>query len=251
MPAKQNLEGKSFISKYGEQYTVIDYKNCDNLTIMFNDGVTEFTKAVNIRNGNVPYGMRKTTLGIGYTGVGYHQVTENGKKTSAYLKWQAMLHRVYGKRYTSNKCYDNTEVNSEWFNFQNFANWYHEQLNEVEYHDDFCLEKDIIVPNSNLYSKDTCCIVPYEINIAIQLGEPSRYRFDRDCWVVSLDRKYGGRLRYSSSNKEIADNFYFYEKDTYIKFLVDKNKKYLKDDVINALINFNSRKRWETRKGQK
>lgn len=51
-------------------------------------------------------------------------------------------------------------VSSEWYNFQNFAEWYAE-----EYVKGWELDKDIL--SGKVYSRDTCFIVPREVNTAL------------------------------------------------------------------------------------
>lgn len=63
-----------------------------------------------------------------------------------------------------NKSYavDESSVCEEWFDYQNFAAWWNTQ----EYRQDvWCLDKDILVRGNKLYSPETCCFVPPEVNI--------------------------------------------------------------------------------------
>lgn len=95
--------------------------------------------------------------------------------TPEYNSWQNMLQRCYYDNYICRvngvKTYDDIEVVSEWHNFQNFAEWY---VPRRKLFDEYnikrpALDKDILaIPNqSKIYSPNTCCLVPSEINGAL------------------------------------------------------------------------------------
>ena len=82
------------------------------------------------------------------------------RATIAYNKWKSMLERCYvskvhAKRPTYICCY----VCEEWLTFSNFKKWFDEN-----YQEDTVLDKDIILKNNHVYSPQTCCFVPTEIN---------------------------------------------------------------------------------------
>ena len=63
--------------------------------------------------------------------------------------------------------YKGVEVCEEWYNFQNFAEWCETQkfLNAKDVKGkSYQLDKDILVKGNKIYSPDTCCFVPPEIN---------------------------------------------------------------------------------------
>ena len=110
--------------------------------------------ANNIRKGSVSNPYFPTAYGIGYIGEGRWS---GGNNKLEYGAWRHMLARCY-----SSECswYDVCTVSSEWHNFQNFAEWYAE-----EYVKGWELDKDIL--SGKVYSRDTCFIVPREVNTAL------------------------------------------------------------------------------------
>lgn len=76
-----------------------------------------------------------------------------------YIKWSTMFKRCYSenwlKKYPS---YEGCFVCDEWFLFSNFKNWC-EKFN----YSGLQLDKDLL-GDGKLYSPDTCCFLPQEIN---------------------------------------------------------------------------------------
>lgn len=82
-----------------------------------------------------------------------------------------MLGRCYcPKEQLKNPTYVGCSVSEEWHNYTNFKQWFNEQ----EYQDDCHLDKDIKVPFNRVYSKDTCLLVPAEINTILTDGRSRR-----------------------------------------------------------------------------
>lgn len=131
-------------------------------------------------------------LGVGYFGVGpYKNKLGSAHKgftsTPEYNAWQNMLQRCYYDKYICRvdgvKTYDNIEVDSIWHNFQNFAEWY---IPRRKMFDEYgikrpSLDKDILAikDKPKVYSPDTCCLVPMEINGAL----------------IGIDKDVGGILK--------------------------------------------------------
>ena len=112
--------------------------------------------------------MNKLVWGIGVNDLGYRvdvreAVTKNGGKRirktifkcKYYVSWTNMLRRCYDKKsLESRPSYSGTSVCSEWLSATAFKKWMEQQ----DWHGK-CLDKDIIVPGSKLYSPDTCSFV--------------------------------------------------------------------------------------------
>jgi len=115
-----------------------------------------------------PYHINKNG---GYFGEGPY-----GKRShiKIYNSWSKMLERNTIEGQLSNRrnaSYSNCSVCNRWLNYQNFAYWYDKyslELNPLLY-DDYQLHKDILQWNQpyKVYSPETCCLVPSEINNAL------------------------------------------------------------------------------------
>src|SRR6187399_414422 len=153
--------GESFITKEGYKITVIKFISSRNCTIQFEDG----TVIPNIEFGNVKRGFiknpfHKTIYNIGYIGIGSYKSGRNKKHTDIYTIWLSMLGRCYNPKYQFKQVsYIGCTVYPDWHNFQIFADWVSKY-----YVEGFELDKDILFKGNKIYSPDTCCFVPKEIN---------------------------------------------------------------------------------------
>ena len=79
---------------------------------------------------------------------------------AAYKSWYRMLMRCYYVKYKGHYgTYKDCTVCNEWLLLPNFKLWF--DKNYVKGYD---LDKDILFRNNKVYSPDTCCFVPSEIN---------------------------------------------------------------------------------------
>ena len=81
-----------------------------------------------------------------------------------YVCWINMLHRCYSEDYHRTRpTYKNCKVCDEWMYLSNFVKDFKELPGYKEFKEvngeGFCLDKDIIVPGNEIYSKDTCSLV--------------------------------------------------------------------------------------------
>lgn len=84
----------------------------------------------------------------------------NMKGTSLYLEWRNMLQRCYSESWKKkHPCYVGCSVCNEWLSLGNFKEWF-----DTNYISGYQLDKDILVKGNKVYSPETCCFVPQEIN---------------------------------------------------------------------------------------
>ena len=112
--------------------------------------------------------MNKLVYGVGVNDLGYRTqvnegVTKNGGKRiqksvfrcKYYEVWTGMLERCYSKKLLESRpSYTGTSVCNKWLSATLFKKWMEQQDWSGK-----CLDKDIIVPGSKLYSPDTCAFV--------------------------------------------------------------------------------------------
>lgn len=94
-------------------------------------------------------------------GIAYNDVAEPVSKNKlAYTRWHGMLERCYSKTYQEqHPTYESCYVCEQWLNFSAFLEWFND--NYVSGYD---LDKDILIQGNKVYSPETCCFVPNEIN---------------------------------------------------------------------------------------
>ena len=112
--------------------------------------------------------MNKLVYGVGVNDLGYRtqaweELPKNGGKRirksvfkcKYYAVWKSMLERCHSKKYLESKpSYIGTSVCSEWLYASEFKKWMEQKDWQGK-----CLDKDIIVPRSRLYSPETCAFV--------------------------------------------------------------------------------------------
>lgn len=103
--------------------------------------------------------------GVGIVGYGEYSPVKDKR---IYKIWKSVLQRCYNEAF-KNSCptYRDISICKEWLHFQNFAEWCCKQKgfdskdgNGKSYQ----LDKDILVRGNKIYSPETCCFVPTEIN---------------------------------------------------------------------------------------
>lgn len=166
--------GDRFETNNGGWCKVVEYINYDDITVEFEDTHAYRIKVngYTLQIGNVknPYAPR--LFGVGYHGVGPHKSRLGSAKDGfsnlpAYSAWSNMLSRCYDKNYRDSRLYEATAVCEKWHCFQTFADWYTEQIKYTGWEDRTCLDKDIL-GDGNLYSENTCALVPALINSTIK-----------------------------------------------------------------------------------
>ena len=143
--------------------------------------------------------MNKLVFGVGVNDLGYRThvyeyVTKDGGRRvrkpvficKYYTAWTSMLQRCYSNKYLeSNPSYIGTSVCSEWLYATAFKKW-------MEQHDwqGKCLDKDIIVPRSKLYSPETCAFVLKATNSFVTANDASRGGYHIGVNVCKRTGKY-------------------------------------------------------------
>lgn len=241
-----NVRGSLFIGQrfYSKNFGVCiltkflrDYK----AEVEFPDGTVTITDRTNLlkkffKNPNQPH-----VYGLGCIGQGKYD-----SSYKAYDLWTGMLERCYAN---SNLAYRNVRVSKEWLNFQNFASDYYEMFNECKFERPQ-LDKDLLTPLTKegrgvLYSKDTCCLLPHQINTALQLSLHVNKKSDLPCGVsICHTGKYKVQMQKFNkhisvgrfSDLKLATQAYNREKSKYISELALQFKDELPVKIYEALL---------------
>lgn len=129
----------------------------------------------------------------------YEEVTKNGGKRirkivfrcKYYTVWRNMIVRCYSKKFLeSNQSYIGTSVCSEWLYATAFKKWMEKQ----DWHGK-CLDKDIIVPGSKLYSPETCAFVLQATNSFVIARDASRGEYPIGVSIHKHKGKYHAKCK--------------------------------------------------------
>ena len=143
--------------------------------------------------------MNKLVCGVGVNDLGYRTqvyewVTKNGGKRirksvfrcTYYAAWKHMLERCYSKKsLESNPSYIGTSVCREWLYATEFKQW----MEQKDWNGK-CLDKDIIVPGSKLYSPETCAFVLKATNSFVTASDAIRGDYPIGVYLFKRTGKY-------------------------------------------------------------
>lgn len=187
-------------------------------------------------NDNVP-----SYLGVGYLGNGKYKSRINNVKTEVYIKWGSMLTRCYSDKFNGKESYQGCFVCNEWHNFQNFAEWFYENIYELD-NERIELDKELKYKNCRLYSPYTCLLVPKRLNSVICDRARDRGKYKIGVTGRPFQGKYyascnsnGRRIFIGAFNTEIdAFNAYKQFKEAEIKRLANTYKGKIPNEIIEC-----------------
>lgn len=242
-PDKKDRLGEKFKTYQGYEVEVVEYLSSTNCTVKFNDKRNTIRKNVavkELKSGSVKNYYHPEVLGVGYIGVGNYTARVDGKMTKCYNTWFNMLSRCYQSTNNRNATYCNVEVCEEWHNFQNFAQWFYNTCKDNSWH----LDKDILCPTCKIYSPETCCFVPNEVNCIFKKNNESTYDLPKG--VYPKDGKYESAIskfnkqHYIGLYKTIEEAHSAYKKAKKEHFIeISENwRNILPDSVCDAIRDF-------------
>lgn len=237
-PHFKDRTGEKHITNEGYPIRIIVCTGSGNCDIQFEDGlIIKNLQYSSIKRGYVKNPMHLSVQGIGYMGVGKYS---KGTHSKIHDKWNKILCRSYSESYHKTRpTYRDCSVDEQWHNFQNFAKWFEETSI-----DDFALDKDILIKGNKIYSPETCCFVPLEVNNLLTKSNGSRGKlpigiskngksFQAECQIKGIST-------YLGTFSTIEDAFQVYKevKEKEIKRVAEEWKPLIKPNVYQALYNY-------------
>ena len=247
--AKIKHEGKIFETKNDGLVKVLSWNNSSDIDVVFlNTGNRSKVKYGNLYQGTLKDHSIPSVYGVGIIGETVRGAVSERKYL--YGVWVKMLERCYCE---STQCKNPTYIGctvSE--NFKNFPIFYEWCVNQVGFNqnDDnmrkFVLDKDILIKGNKIYSEDTCCFVPREINNLLLTSKKIR-----GCHLIGVYKaKHSGKYRaevrrngkghcLGSFNTELEAFLAYKEaKEAYIKEVANKWRCLIDNRVYEALIGY-------------
>lgn len=159
---------KTVYNKQGYIMKCIVYNRNDDIVVEFQD---EFKATCNTNwnhfiKGKVKNPFAKTVQGVGIIGIKY-PTTINYISLKEYKVWSSMLKRCFNlKTKEKHPTYKDVTCCKEWLYYPNFYEWLHSQENFEKWlnSDRWAVDKDILVKGNKIYSPETCCLVPPNVN---------------------------------------------------------------------------------------
>ena len=250
MEYEKQFLGKENYNTQGCLMKIIEYNGNKDVVVEFQDEhkIRKHCDLKEFKLGHVMNPYYKSVFGIGYYGgeIPKHSTDLDYK---CWNTWKGMLERCY-----SDKCievqptYKDCTVCEEWHNYQNFKIWFNENFIELkDKNERVCLDKDILVKGNKVYSPETCCFVPNEINVLFTKTNKNRglypigvYKKKLRKYVSQCSEKIGKEKKTqiylgAFATPEEAFQAYKKHKEQYIKKVADKYKGQIKDNVYEAL----------------
>lgn len=242
LKAKEKYEGKVFSSRNFGDYTVVKYVHSKEIHIKFLD--TEYEIVVDVSRivvGNIKDNLKPFVCSVGYLGYGYEK---NDGLTKVYRTWCSMIKRCYASNTTfRHPTYVDCSVSSEFLNFSYFKKWYFKQVGSREANYQF--DKDLLVKGNKVYSPDTCCFIPAEINTLLTTTNKRRGSTPIGVRICNKTGKYrsesymnGKHNSFGSFNCPIkAFEAYKVAREAYYKEKAEQWKGKISDEAYEALKN--------------
>lgn len=183
--------------------------------------------------------MEPIMCGIGYRG------SENVDCTSeSYLKWHDMIHRCYNAKFHERQPqYMECTVCEEWLNYSNFKVWYDQNKIAGMSLD---LDKDILFKGNKVYSPETCCFVPHEINTLFLNGKKNRgdlplgVHFDKSKGKYRAEMSFMGepiKLGWFDTAESAFARYKEYKED-FIQDIAEQYRDVIPHKVYEAMMNW-------------
>jgi hypothetical protein len=235
----KNRSGEKYTTNEGYEVEIIEYFGYDDCTLQFkNQQILKHKDYKQIVKGQIKNPYHESVYNIGFIGDGNYKPSLKGVYYKYYIVWSSMLGRCYSKnKQKKHPTYKDVTVCDEWLNFQNFAKWY-----EENYIEGFHIDKDILFKGNKIYSPETCCFVPREINAIFIKSEKTRGEYP----IGVGKRNEKGGFQSTLNNKligtyptiEEAFQAYKIAKENYIKEVADRWKDKITEKTYEALINY-------------
>ena len=255
--------GDTFKSNVCNTFTVTEVKNQESIMIKFNDDIGHemLVSSGRIKDKTIKNPYFPKIFNKGYFGVGKYcsRNKVNGKwttQTKEYHAWINMLSRCYDPNYICTKagqeCYSGVQVSDSWLNFQLFAEWYCIKISELKLKSPdtkFVLDKDLLSASNKIYSAETCCLIPEELNSLIvnrlsrnntkKLSSIRKCKTGTYSITISLNKKPTTFSGYKTENE--CFDLYLRNKEKELNNSIEKYKSVLSEKVYLALLEYTSK----------
>lgn len=233
---KQSKVGERWRTNQGCWIEIVEALSNGNCLIKFleYDVDNHTVKYSNIKSGSVKNPFCPSLCNTGYTGSFYNTVPKKVRKL-----WEAIIGRCYNINKDDYIFYGakGVIVHESWHNLQIFATWYYKN-----HEDGWDLDKDILQKGNKIYSPETCCFVPQEINKLFVKNNKIRGKYP-----IGIRKHKNGKYeaRLSKSGKsyylglfytpEEAFQAYKTEKEEYIKEMADEWRGQITEPCYEAM----------------
>lgn len=181
--------------------------------------------------------LKKKIFNIAIYNKGKYSARLENKITPVYQIWYGMIKRAYSEKFhTTHPSYIDCEVCKEWLDFQTFAEWFNEN-----YIEGYALDKDLLIKGNKIYSPNTCCFIPQEINSLLTKSNSTRGEYPigvskfKNSYRASINIKGKQKIIKQCKTVEEAFDIYKETKENYIKIVANKYKNIIDKKAYDTL----------------
>ena len=162
-----------------------------------------------------------------------------------------MLQRCYDNIYRRTRpTYQDVTCCNEWLLYENFYEWLHLQENFGKWlnGEKWELDKDILVKGNKIYSPETCCLVPHNVNCLFLKSDASRGNLpigvhkNRNAYECSCRDPLTDKDGYIGQSHTIEEAFQIYKnyKENLIKQIaqIEYDKKNITKECYDAMMRY-------------
>ena len=173
------------------------------------------------------------------------QINKSGDTIYEYKLWNQVRSRCFSKSHqTKDVSYIGCSISDNFLNFTFFFNWCNNQIGFGN--EGWELDKDILVKGNKIYSEDTCCFVPSELNKLLLSHRRGRGEHPIGVSYCKLNKRFRASVRKDMKKKTLGyystaeEAFYAYKqaKEAHIKEVANKWKDQIDIRVYEALMKY-------------
>jgi len=173
------------------------------------------------------------------------KVNVDGKPIREYDLWKGMLQRCFDEKCKQKyPTYNDVTCSKEWLSMTKFI----EDVSQMKGFGliGWALDKDILQKGSKLYSKDTCCFVPAEVNLLLTKRDNCRGEYPVGVCFDKASGKFKAYLAINGRPKHLGlfntpeEAFFAYKaaKEAQIKVVAQQWQHLLDERVYLALLTY-------------
>lgn len=207
---RANKTGEEYYNNKGCLMRIVEDNGYFDITVEFQDEYKAkvHTSYNHILSGEVKNPYYHSVYGVGITGNKYPTKID-GKRTKECVAWYAMIRRCFDEKIKDkNPTYKDVTCCDEWLLYDNFYEWLHSQENFNKWYDNdgWNVDKDILVKGNKIYSPETCCLVPHNVNTLFVKNNKDR----GGCPIRVYFYKKSNKFRAQISNKNQLNGLGYY-----------------------------------------